>query len=473
MTDDILAFAPATELRKLIATKKVSPVELTELYLRRIERLDSQLNSYLTVVANEAMESARQAETALVQGEELGPLHGLPISIKDLEMTKGIRTTLGSLIFQHRVPAADSIVVERVRNAGAIILGKTNTPEFGLLAHTENRLGDHCRNPWNTDRTTGGSSGGAGGAVVSGLCALATGSDGGGSIRIPSALCGVYGIKPTQGRVPRYAGIPSPPLVNHFSQPGPMTRTVRDSALLLQVLAGHDSRDSASLRENPADYLAAAERDIKTLHIGWSADFGYAFVAREVTEITSQAVGTFENLGCLVEEAELNVEEPFEPFWKLFCSNSYAAFGPLLEHQREDLSWYTIQCLEFGAKVTGPQYARALGQADILKARFAELFECYDLLASPTLADTAFPVGNPPKSIDGQKVDDFWGFTPFTPTINMIGAPAASIPCGFSSEGLPVGLQLIAPPGDEATVIAASAAFEEARPWSDRPPPVS
>lgn len=472
MTDDTLAFVPATELRKLIATKQVSPVELTELYLRRIERLDSRLNSYLTVVADEAMESARQAETALVQGEKLGPLHGLPISIKDLEMTKGIRTTLGSLIFQDRVPEADSIVAERVRKAGAVILGKTNTPEFGLLAHTENRLGDHCRNPWNTDRTTGGSSGGAGGAVASGLCALATGSDGGGSIRIPSALCGVYGIKPTQGRVPRFAGIPGPPLANQFSQAGPMTRTVRDSALLLQVLAGHDSRDSASLREKPADYLAAADRD-KALRIGWCANFGYAFVAREVTEITSQSVRTFEDLGCVVEEAGLDVEEPFEPFWKLFCSNSYVAFGLLLQRQREDLSWYAVECLELGAKVTGPQYARALGQVDILKARFAELFERYDLLASPTLADTAFPVGNPPKSIDGQEVDDFWGFTPFTPTINMIGAPAASIPCGFSSEGLPVGLQLIGPPGDEATVIAASAALEKARPWTHRKPPVS
>ena len=273
MTDDTLALAPAMELRELIATKQVSPVELTELYLGRIERLDAQLNSYLTVVPEQAMKSARQAEAAVIKGQPLGPLHGLPISVKDLEMTNGIRTTMGSLIFKDLVPEADSIVVERVRAAGAILLGKTNTPEFGLLGHTENRLGDYCRNPWNTKRTTGGSSGGAGASVVSGLCASATGSDGGGSIRIPSSFCGVFGIKPTQCRVPRYPGRATPPVANQFSQPGPMTRTVRDAALLLQVLAGHDPRDPSSLREAPGDYLAATERSIEGFRFGWSSDF--------------------------------------------------------------------------------------------------------------------------------------------------------------------------------------------------------
>ena len=202
MPDQDLAFAPATEHLKLIASKQVSPVKLTELYLGRIQDLDGKLNSYLTVTADEAIRMAKEAEASVLRGDELGPLHGLPISIKDLEITKGIRTTGGSLVFEDSVPSEDSVVVERVRQAGAIILGKTNTPEFGLLGATENRLGDHCRNPWNTDRTTGGSSGGAGASVLAGLCSMGTGSDGGGSIRIPCSYCGIYGIKPTQGRVP-------------------------------------------------------------------------------------------------------------------------------------------------------------------------------------------------------------------------------------------------------------------------------
>ena len=225
----------------------------------------------------------------MMNGIDKGPLHGVPVSIKDLEMTKGIRTTGGSLIYRDRIPAADSTVVERVRAAGAIILGKTNTPEFGLLGHTQNLLGDHCRNPWNTELTTGGSSGGAGSSLAAGLCSLATGSDGGGSIRIPASFCGVYGIKPTQGRVPLYPGISGPVTVNHFSQSGPMSRTVEDSALLLQVMAGHDLRDVNTLRDKPGDYLAAMKRSVEGLKIAWSPDFGYAAVDQEVARICKES----------------------------------------------------------------------------------------------------------------------------------------------------------------------------------------
>ena len=241
-----LAFTSATEIRRLFLNKELSPVELTRLFLDRIDAIDGQLNSYLTISAEEALDLAREAEKAMMNGIDKGPLHGVPVSIKDLEMTKGTRTTGGSLIYRDRIPAADSTVVERVRAAGAIILGKTNTPEFGLLGHTQNLLGDHCRNPWNTELTTGGSSGGAGSSLAAGLCSLATGSDGGGSIRIPASFCGIYGIKPTQGRVPLYPGISGPVTVNHFSQSGPMSRTVEHSALLLQVMAGHDLRDAIS-----------------------------------------------------------------------------------------------------------------------------------------------------------------------------------------------------------------------------------
>ena len=471
--DENLAFAPASEVTELIAGKQVSPVELVELYLSRIEKLDSQLNSYLTVSSDEAIQGAKSAEDAVVRGDDLGPLHGLPISIKDLEITEGIRTTSGSFIYKDRVPSEDSIVVERVRKAGAIILGKTNTPEFGLLGTTENRLGDHCRNPWNTGRTTGGSSGGAGAAVVAGLCSLATGSDGGGSIRIPSSFCGVYGIKPTQGRVPRYSGASAPVVANTFSQSGPMTRTVRDSALLLQVLAGHDPRDPSSLRNTPPDLHAAVDRDIKGLRIAWSPDYGYAAVDSEVVEVTSKAAQVFEELGCSIDESDLTLDSPFDAFWPLFSANAYATSGHLLEGHAEQLTQYARRCIEHGATVTGAEYARAFGYVDRLKAQFGDLFAQYDLLLSPTMAVPAFPVGRSPATIGDREVDSFWGFLPFTYPINMIGYTAASIPCGFSSDGMPVGLHIVGHRGAEETVIAASAAFERARPWIGHRPPVS
>ena len=473
MPDTDLAFAPASEHLKLIAGKQVSPVELTELYLRRIEDLDHRLNSYLTVTGDEAMRAAKEAETAVARGDELGPLHGLPISIKDLELTKGTRTTGGSLVFKDRVPSEDSVVVERVRRAGAIILGKTNTPEFGLLGATENRLGDHGRNPWNTDRTTGGSSGGAGGSVVAGLCSLATGSDGGGSIRIPCSYCGVFGIKTTQGRVPKYTGATAPVVANQFSQSGPMTRTVLDSALLLQVLAGPDPRDPTSIRETPPNFVAALDRDIRDLRIAWSPDYGYATVDPDVAHTAAGAAQVFAELGCTIETTSLALDSPFDVFWPLFCANAYASYGPLLDKDADRLTDYARECIEQGAELTGAEYAAALGKMDRLKAQMADLMDDYDLLLSPTMAVTAYPVGNPPEEIAGQKVEPFWGALPFTYPINMIGYPAASVPCGFSSDGLPVGLHIVGRGGDEETVLAASAAFERARPWIQERPPVS
>ena len=473
MTKDELAFVPAMELRGMIGRREVSPVEVTEVFLERIERLDGALNSYLTVTAELALDAAREAEAAVMRGDDLGPLHGVPISIKDLEMTAGVRTTGGSLLFKDRVPEADSAVVRRTLDAGAVMLGKTNTPEFGLLGHTMNRLGDHCRNPWNTERTSGGSSGGAGAAVAAGLCTLASGSDGGGSIRIPSSYCGVYGIKPTQGRVPRVTGAPMLPRVaNMFSQSGPMTRTVRDAAVYLQVLAGHDSEDPGSLRAAPDDYLAASDRGVSGLRIGWSADFGYATVDPEVASTCERAARVFEELGCSVAEADISLEGALEPFWTLFRVWAYAGVAEYIKGREEELTEYGRESLEGGRNVSGPEYARSLGYIDVLKSQFADVFERYDLLLSPTMATTAFPVGEPPEVIAGKPVHWFSAYTPFTYPINMIGHPAASVPCGFSSDGLPIGLHVVGRFGDESTVIAASAAFEEARPWAEARPGV-
>ena len=468
-----IAFAPASELRELIATKQVSPVEVTELYYDRIENLDPKLNAYLTLTNDEAMQSARAAEDAVMRGDKLGPLHGVPIAIKDLEMTKGVRSTGGSLIYKNRVPDEDSIVVERVKKSGAIILGKTNTPEFGLLGETRNRLGDHCRNPWHTERTSGGSSGGSGAAIIAGLCSVATGSDGGGSIRIPASFCGIYGIKPTQGRVPRYAGAGAPALANITSQSGPMSRTVLDSAILLQVLAGYDPRDQTSLREPPPDFVSAVRRDITGLKIGWTSDFGYAAVDSEVVDVAAKAAHIFEELGCTVEDANFQLNSPFDAFWTIFNTGAFAANAALLQSHAGDLTDYARLCIEYGASVTGAEYARALGQVDLLKQYFDDKLDEYDLILSPTMAVPAFPVGESPREIDGNEVHELWGYLPFTYPINLIGHAAASIPAGFSSDGMPIGLQIIGRWGGEEAVIAASAAFEQAQPWVNVRPPVS
>ena len=475
MVDNELAFAPATDLLRLIATKQVSPVELTELYFDRIDRLDSRLNSYLLLTRDEALSTARTAETMVMRGEELGALHGLPISIKDTQMTRGVRTTVGSLVFEDRIPDRDAAVVERVREAGAVMLGKTNSPEFGLVGTCENRLGDHGRNPWNTDRTPGGSSGGAAAAMAACLCPLATGGDGGGSIRIPASFCGIYGIKPTQGRVSSYTGVEGPGMPNFFGQQGPLSRTVRDSALLLQVLAGYDPRDPGSLREPTPDFLAAVDRGVSGLRIAWSPDYGFAAVDPQVLEVTSRAARVFEELGCHVEDSDLVMDSPYDAYGPIYEVAAYASYGQYLESHGDRLTYFAKDFIEAGSKVTGAAYARALGLIDSLKVQMTALFESYDLLLSPTLALPAIPVGEFPEEIAGRPVypHRYFSFHPFTYPINAIGHAAASVPAGFSSDGLPIGLHIVGRRGGEETVIAASAAFERAKPWIQHRPPVS
>ena len=471
MQDDNLAFTPAWKLKELLDSRELSPVELTELYLRRIEALDGQLNSFITVAGDEARATAREAERKIAQGET-GPLLGLPVAIKDLELTRGMRSTMGSLVFSETIPDQDSALVERVRAAGGVILGKTNTPEFGSVGVTENRLGPPCRNPWNVERTSGGSSGGAGAALAAGLCPLASGSDAGGSIRIPASFCGVYGIKGTFGRVPRVGGLgrPSPNLASH---PGPMSRTVRDSALFLQAIAGHDPRDPNSLREAPPDFSVGLNDGVNGLRVAWSPDLGYAAVDPEVVEVASGAARLFEGLGCSIDESGIALDDPVPSFLDIFCTTGYVGYGHLLEEQGDQLTDYVLDSMRHGSRVTGADFARALRAVEVIRSRLDDLFGQYDLLMTPTMAVPAFPIGHPPHTIAGRQVRPSWDFTPFTSPFNLTGMPAASVPCGFSSDGMPIGLHVIGRRGEENTVLRASAAFEEARPWAHIRPQVS
>ena len=466
-----LAFMSAVEVAQNIREKKISSLEATENFFQRIDRLDSELNSYLTLCQDQALADARAADDAVQRGSYLGPLHGVPISIKDLELTKGVTTTMGSALFSDRVPDMDSIVVERVKASGAIILGKTNTPEFGQSGTTENKVGEPCRNPWNTERTPGGSSGGAAAALAAGLCTLSMGTDGGGSIRIPASFTGVYGIKPTQGRVPRYGGY-GRPSANHFSQSGPITRTVADSALLLQAVAGYDTRDVNSLRQAAPDFSANLGAGVKGMRLAWSSDYGFAAVDPEVVNITKRSAEQFSGLGANVEDAGLKLEDPFDVFWDVFATAAYTSYGHLLDEHRNDFSDYGLKSLLHGQSRSGADMSRAIYEIDRLGRRMEEFFDGFDLLITPTMAVPAFPIGQRPSVIGGRKVEPFWGFLPFTYLINITGQTAASIPCGYSEDGMPIGLHIIGPRGSEAKVLQASAAFEQAQPWSGKRPAI-
>jgi aspartyl-tRNA(Asn)/glutamyl-tRNA(Gln) amidotransferase subunit A len=473
MTDQDMVFAPAWELVEKVASREVSSVELTELFLGRIRSLNSQLNAYITVAGDQATAAAQEADAAVRQGAPLGPLHGVPIGIKDLAGTKGIRTTRGSLALKDVVPDADEVMVSRVKNAGAVILGKTNLPEFGHLPTNENRLGDACCNPWDITMTSGGSSGGSAAGLAAGLHPLATGTDAGGSIRIPASLCGVYGIRPSQGRVPKFYKAPGGWMV--FAQAGPMTHTVRDAALLLQVMAGPDISDPTTFQQQPPDFSKDLNAGVEGLRIGWSPDLGSLPVDPEVRRLTTEAAHTFETMGAVVEEASVELDHGhiLDIFKTVFMSDLAAGTGGLAAARGSELSASLLMAIEEAQSWPAPKLALALRELEWHRAQICELMGQYDLVLTPTVATTAFPVGHSPTSIDGQSVDPVWGFTPFSYPFNMSGHPAASIPCGFSSDGLPVGLQIVGQMADEATVLRASAAFEMARPWAGRRAPIA
>ena len=470
-----IAFTPAYELNRMVRAKEVSPVELTEISLRRIEEFNPTLNAFLTVTADEALAAAREAEAAVARGDEVGPLHGIPTSIKDLEPTEGVRTTRGSLFYKDHVPDYDQLGVRRMKEAGMIILGKTNTPEFGMSGTTENKLGDDCRNPWNAERVSGGSSGGTGSSIASGMNAVAQGSDGGGSIRIPSAFCGIYGIKATQGRVPRlHVGMGSWHPVN-FSCMGPMSRTVMDSALLLQVMSGpHPEAEHGTIQDEPADYAAALGRGVAGLRIGWSADFGgSAAVDPEARAAAERASQVFQELGAEVEDAPFVIDlEEMSAWADSLGAMTYIQYGELYERDADMLMPNVRDAIAHSKTISAQDYGLALCELEKMRAYVADYFSRYDLLLTPTLAVPAFNCGEAPKVIDGRDVTGF-GYSPFTALFNRTGNPAASAPCGFSSDGLPLGLHIIGRRKDEETVLAASAAFEQAQPWADQLPGVS
>jgi aspartyl-tRNA(Asn)/glutamyl-tRNA(Gln) amidotransferase subunit A len=470
MRTDELCWLPATELVALIRQKKLSPVELADAVLSRIGRVNPRLNAFCAITEDAARQAAKIAEAALMHGEPPGPLHGVPVSVKDLVFTRGIVTTGGSRIFADFVPEEDAVAVERLKAAGAVILGKTNTPEFGHKAVTDNPLFGMTRNPWRLDRTPGGSSGGAGAAVAAGLGPLALGTDGGGSIRIPASFCGIYGLKPSFGRIPNAPGFPG---WETLSVVGPMTRTVSDAALMLDVLAGADDRDPYSLPSAGGSYLAACNEPVEGWSVAWSPDLGYARVDPEVARISEEAAAVFESLGCRVETVATGWDNPEEVFSVIVAAETYAAWGDRLPEWRDRLDPTLVRFLERGRAVTLGEYLQAARKRREFWTRVQGFLARFDLLLTPTVAAPPFAEGGfGPRQIAGQAVSPL-GWMPFTYPFNLTGQPAATVPAGFTSDGLPVGLQLVGRRHADRRVLAASAAFEAARPWVSRRPPLN
>ena len=463
-----ICYMSVIEMVKAIENKQLSPVEIMDAVLSRIERLNPKINAYCTLVAESARKQAREAETMVMKGEELGRLHGVPVAIKDLTFTKGIRTTSGSKIYENFVPEQDAIVVERLKAAGAIIIGKTNTPEFGFKGVTDNRLFGATCNPWNLGLTSGGSSGGAAASVAAGMGPLAQGSDGGGSIRIPSSFCGVFGLKPSFGRVPRGPGVPDWQTLSHT---GPITRTVRDAALAMEVIAGRDDRDRHSLPDTGLRYLPFLGGDLKGLKIAWSPDLGYAVVDPRVLEVTSAAVGTFDTLGGTVEAATPEAGTLGRVFFAIWGMTYASRYLDKLEEWREQMDPGLVTLIEQGKDRLATEYASAALEREKYCDKIQPFFEKYDLLLTPTLAVPPFEVGaSGPREIAGVQGPLDW--TTFPYPFNLTGQPAASVPCGWTEDGLPIGLQIVGRRFDDVTVLRAAAAFEQASPWAGRRPPL-
>ena len=467
MDDLTLFFTPATELRERFRRRELSPVEVVEAVLARLEQLNPVLNAFLATTPELALEAARVAERAYAGDGDPGLLAGIPISIKDNHALAGVRWTGGSLLHTDRIADNDSLFVERVKRAGGAIIGKTNLPEGGWKGASTNRLGEPTRNPWNLSRTPGGSSSGAAAAVASGIGPLAQGGDGAGSIRIPAGFCGLFGMKASYGAI-AYPGTAT----TQMAHAGPLTRTVRDGALLLAAAAGKDVRDRLSF-DSGIDYLAACEGGITGLRVAWSPDLGYAAVDPEVAEITARAVRRLEELGAHVDEVNPGLPDPLDILDGLWEPSQASGHQDDLDAVRDQLDPGRVAIIERGLTMRATDVIHALQRRDEYHNAMQQFMSSYDLLVTPQLPVTAFPVElDYPPEIAGRAMT-YLGWTAFTYPFNLTGQPAATVPCGFSADGLPIALQFVGRWRDDATILRAAAAYEEAFPWAERRPSVS
>ena len=462
---DDLCYTPVVELRRMLIERRLSAEDLTSSLLSRIGEVNGALNAIVALRPEAALAEARAVDRS--QATDGLPLAGIPFTVKDLNETSDLPTTLGSRPFDGHRAGFDAEIVTRLRTAGGILLGKTNTPEFGLRATTENLLFGTTRNPWSLGHNPGGSSGGAAAAIAAGISPLAQGSDGGGSIRGPAFCCGVVGLKPTRGRVPgapsSYEGWAG------LATDGPMARTVRDVALMLDVMAGPVTGEPYGLAASTSSFLGACERPPSRLRLAYSMTPASGSLHPEVRKSVLGAITALSDMGHELTEAGPDLGGLYEPFMTIVAAQTAAMTALIPAGRLGDLEPTTLELMFRGQGLTAADYCSAINLARNRSARIMEFWEDYDLLVTPTAIHLAFPNGWSSDDLD-ERWQAILDFDAFMYPFNVTGQPAISVPCGWSKEGLPIGLQIVGRFGGEAAVLSLAAAFEEARPWAARRP---
>jgi aspartyl-tRNA(Asn)/glutamyl-tRNA(Gln) amidotransferase subunit A len=454
-----------------IACKDLSPVELTRSALERIERLNPQLNAFITILGEQAMAAAKAAEQDIMAGKLRGPLHGIPIALKDLCATKGVRTTAGSKILGESIPTEDAAVATRLAEAGTILLGKLHMNEFAYGPDGDNAHYGPVHNPWNTDCITGGSSSGSGAAVAASLCLGALGTDTGGSIRIPAALCGIVGLKPTYGRVSRHGLTPLSWSLDHA---GPMTKTVEDAALLLRAMAGHDARDPSTVQRPVPDYRASLTGDVRGLRIGLPRAYFYDLLDPEVERAIRQAVDVMKGLGAVVTEVSWPALRYTTLAALIIVLVEAAAFHePWLHTQAKAYQAEIALRLKWGLLLPVSAYMKAQRLRSLLCRDVQRLWADVDVLLVPATMMPAYRIGETLARFPTREMSTREALLRLMRPFNLTGLPALSIPCGFTAGGLPIGLQIAGKPFDEATVLRLAHAYEQQTDWHQRRPPLA
>ena len=470
MLNEDLCFLSATEQSKLIRSQKISVQELIRAHLDQIERYNPVLNAIVTLTADSAMAEAYAADQQLEKNTEVGILHGLPVAHKDLFLTKGVRTTFGSLAFEDFVPDVDSLPVERLKKAGGISLGKTNTPEFGAGSQTFNAVFGSTPNPYDLTKTCGGSSGGGAVALASGMISIADGTDLGGSLRNPASFCNLVGIRPSVGRVPSW-----PESLGWYtmSVPGPMARTVQDVALAMAAMSGPDDRSPISLEAPGEIFLNPLTRSFKACKIAFSANLGGLPVEPEVAKVVESTRAVFQDLGCEVINDEPNISEADEIFMLWRAWRTELRITPLLKEHRTQFKDTVIWNAEQGLPITGPQLARAEAKRTELYHRMREFFKKYEFLVLPVSQVAPFPIDLEfPQEINGVKMNTYIDWQKSAYHISALGNPAISVPAGFTSNNLPVGIQIVGRHRDDFGILQLAYAFEQKTQFAQRKPPM-
>lgn len=463
MSASEICFLSIDEISQLLHRKEISPVMLVKAYLERIEKFDKAINSYVTVLAERALGEAQRAEQEIVSGNWEGPLHGVPIALKDLFDVRGVATTGGSRLFAGRIAKEDAACVSGLRKAGAIILGKTNMHELAYGVTNEDSASGPTHNPWVLDRIPGGSSGGSAAALAADLCAGATGSDTGGSIRVPSALCGVVGLKPTFGRVSRRGLLPLSFTMDHA---GPMTKTVKDAAFMLKAMGGYDSADTGSVNRPVPDFTTGIDEGIKGLKIAFDPKWALASLEPDVQAAFEAALDVLRRLGGQVMEVSLpRISEGFDAGITILACEATALYERDLKSRPQDFFPKVRDRLMRGFDLHGIDYARARETEEFIRRGLEDALETANLFLTPACGVTATKLGSDTVVVSGEEKSPLGALSWFTRVFNLTGLPAITIPCGFSTAGLPIGLQFAGPVWDEALVLRTAFAYEQATGW--------